>query len=233
MRAPPLFEQGVGGHFDVLGAIPQACKAEIVARAVVRKLKKGSVVWCQGDIANHVGFLIEGAAMSTFHTPTGRMGVTGVWFPGDILGAADLGGSHPRQITLKCIKESRIYELPSSVFFEIVARFPQVSEAVIRALSIRLRWVAHLAIALETQSAFGCVCTILHVLSERFSVPDAEGALLDLSLTNEDLASFVGVTRQRMNVTLRDLQRLGVIKVSRRKITLIDRARLQALIYNR
>jgi len=233
MRALPLFEDGVGGHFDVLGSIPSQCKAELLAHASESRLKKGSIVWGQGENASQVAFLIEGAAMSTFHTPTGRMGVTGIWFPGDILGAADLGGSYPRQITLKCIEDTRIYEIPVRKFFEVATRFPEVSEAVIRALSIRLRWVAHLAIALETQSAFGCVCTILLVLSGRFAVPGAESTLLNLSLTNEDLASFVGVTRQRMNVILRDLQKLGVIKIIRRKITLVDRARLQALVYNR
>lgn len=233
MCASPVATGNVGGHLDVLSSIPSQCRAAILANSVEKKFRKGSIIWRQGDNANYVAFLIEGAAMSTFHSPTGRMGVTGIWFPGDILGAADLAASRRRQLTLKCVKETRIHVVPTVRFFQLIARFPDISEAVIKALSVRLRWVAHLAIALETQSAFGCVCTVLLSLSERFSVSIADGTLLNLNLTNEDLASFVGVTRQRMNVTLRNLQKLGVIRIRQRKITLIDPKKLEVLIYHR
>lgn len=222
----------VGGHLDVLSSIPSQCKTAILSHSSEMKFRKGSVVWNQGDHANFVAFLIEGAAMSTFHSTSGRMGVTGIWFPGDILGAADLGASRRRQLTLKCIAETRIYSVPTTSFFRLISRFPDLSKAVIKALSIRLRWVAHLAISLETQSAFGCVCTVLLSLSERFSVSTADGTALNLNLTNEDLASFVGVTRQRMNVILRDLQNLGVMKIRRRKIFILDPKKLEALIYH-
>jgi hypothetical protein len=50
---------------------------------------------------------------------------------------------------------------------------------VIRALSVRLRSVAQLAVTLETQPAFERICTVLLALSDRFAVPCDEGLLID------------------------------------------------------
>lgn len=219
------------GHLDLLASLSAASRNALLVECVEKRISKGRVIWNQGDKAGHVAFLVEGAAMSTFNTPNGKMGVTGIWFPGDMLGAADLCPASRRQLTLKAIQDTRIYLVQTLRFMEICVEYPEISQAVIQALSARLRWVAHLALALETQNAFGCVCTILIGLAQRFAVPTAEGMLLDLSITNENLASFAGVTRQRVYVTLRELSRLGVIQVKRRKITLVDARKLEALIY--
>ena len=225
-----LFSGSVAGHLDVLGSIPDAYRRAFVAQCAEKCFKKGEVVWNQGDKAGYVAFLVEGAVMSTFFDLNGKMGVTGIWFPGDILGAADLGGYPARQLTVRCLMKTRIFAVPTDKFFAIVAQFPEMAECIIRALSIRLRWVARLAVTLETQTAFERVCTVLLALSEKFSVETDDGLLLDLKLTNEELASFVGVTRQFMNSVLQDLQGKGLISLRRRRIIIRDRKMIESLV---
>ena len=81
-------------------------------------------------------------------------------------------------------------------FDDLVRRFPELALAIIHALSIRLRWVAQLAVTLETQSASERIWTVLLALSERFGVQCEAGLLIDLKLTNDDLAAIAGVSRQ-------------------------------------
>lgn len=226
-----LLAGSVAGHLDVLGSIPSAYRQAILAQCEEKQFVKGDIVWNQDDPAGHVGFLVEGAVMSTFYSNNGKMGVTGIWFPGDILGAADLGGYHQRQLTLRCLIDARIYALATDKFFRITARFPELAETVIRALSVRLRWIARLALTLETQTAFGRVCTVLLALSEKFAVDEPEGLLLELKLTNEELASFVGVTRQFVNSVLKELQEKGLILLRQRQIVICDRSKIEALLF--
>ncbi len=231
MYESELLAGSVAGHLDVLGSVPSAYRESILAQCRERCFGKGDVIWNQGEPAGYVAFLIDGAAMSTYHSPNGKMGVTGIWFPGDILGAADLGASHQRQLTLRCLMDARVYTLPTGKLFQIAARFPEMSEAVIRALSVRLRWIARLAITLETQTAFERVCMVLLALSEKFAIVEPDGLLLDLKLTNEELASFVGVTRQFMNSVLKELQAKGMIVLRQRKILIRDRSAIEALAH--
>lgn len=220
-----------GGHLDVLGSIPAEYRKAILEQCEKRQFRKGEMLWSQGDAADYVAFLRDGKVMSTYHSPNGKIGVTGIWFAGDILGAADLGASNERQMTVRCLQDTVIYTLSVERFYEVAKRFPEVSQAIIRALSIRLRWVAHLALTLETQPALERICTVLLVLAERFSVPTKDGMLIDLSLTNEDLAAVVGVSRQFMNATLHDLQRRGIIGLKRRRIVLTDKAGLEDIAF--
>ena len=54
------------------------------------------------------------------------------------------------------------------------------------------------------------------------------GLLIDFGLTHEILAAMVGVTRPFLTVTLKDLERKGLVRSERRRIVIVDPARLQA-----
>ncbi|MBI4204291.1 MAG: Crp/Fnr family transcriptional regulator [Betaproteobacteria bacterium] len=220
------------GHLDVLGSIPAPYRNAVLEQCERRVVAKGHAIWKQGQPAEYVAFLFSGKAMSSYQSRNGKTGTTGFWCAGDLLGAADLGDPATRQMTLRCLEECVIYTLPFERFNELVRRFPELAQAVIQALSIRLRWVAHLAVTLETQSAFARVCTVLLALSERFGIPAGRGVLIDLKLKNEDLAAIVGVSRQFTNSTLQDLQKRGLIATQKRNLVVIDPGALEALVYN-
>jgi len=217
------------GHLDVFGNVPAEYRESILQQCTRRKCKKNGVLWHQGQAAGYVGFLVQGKAMSTYTSPDGKTGVTGFWSSGDILGAADMGGSHTRQMTVRCLEESNVFTLSTEKFFEVAARFPELSTAVIRALSIRLRWVAHLALTLETQNTHERTCMMLLALSDSFPQVHADGVMIDLSLTNELLAAMLGVTRQFANITLHNLEHEGLICLRGRRIVICDRDRLVAV----
>ena len=61
-----------------------------------------------------------------------------------------------------------------------------------------------------------CSGTVLLALSERFGVQSEAGLLIDLKLTNDDLAAIAGVSRQFANATLQELRKRGLIAAHRR-----------------
>jgi CRP-like cAMP-binding protein len=124
-----------------------------------------------------------------------------------------------------------IYTLSFERFNDLVRRFPELAGAMIRAMSLRLRWVSLLAVTLETQSAFERICGVLIALSERFGIPGEGGVLIDLKLTNDDLAAIAGVSRQFINSTLQDLRKRGLIAGRRHNVVVTHPEQLQALAY--
>ena len=220
------------GHLDVLGAIPPAYRNAVLEQCERRVLARGDLIWSQGEPAQFVAFLVSGKAMSWYQARNGKTGTTGFWCAGDLLGAADVGSLSTRQQTVRCLEECAIHTLSFERFNDLVRRFPEVGLAVIRALSVRLRWVAQLAVTLETQPAFERICTVLLTLSEeRFATYVDEGVLINVRLTNEDLAAIAGVTRQFTNATLRDLRKRGLLVVRRQNVILTDRGAIEKLAY--
>lgn len=221
------------GHLDVLGSIPQEYRSAVLVQCERRVLQKGGNVWSQGEPADYVAFLSSGRVMSSYQSRNGRTGTTGFWGPGDLLGAADLGLPTVRQMTVRCLEPCVINTLSIERFNALVRRFPEVSIAIIRALSVRLRWVAHLAVSLETQNASGRICTVLLALCERFAQRTPHGLQIDLRLTNEDLAAIAGVTRQFANATLGDLKKRGLLLSRRGSLVVTDAGALEVLAYQR
>jgi CRP-like cAMP-binding protein len=217
------------GHLDVLGSIPPIYRSAVLEMCERRSLGRGALIWTQGEPAEYVAFVASGKAMSSYQSRNGKTGTTGFWCAGDLLGAADLGGSTTRQQTVRCLDACVIYTLSFERFDDLTRRFPELALAVIRALSVRLRWVAQLAVTLETQSAPERICGVLLALSERFGAECDEGTLIDLSLTNESLAAIAGVSRQFANTTLRDLRRRGLVLSRRRHLIISDADALEQL----
>ena len=220
------------GHLDVLGSIPAIFRSAVLEMCERRGFPKGALIWTQGEPAEYVAFLISGKAMSSYQSRNGKTGTTGFWCAGDLLGAADLGSSTTRQQTVRCLEACVIHTLSFERFDELVRRFPELALAIIRALSVRLRWVAQLAVTLETQSAPERICAVLLALSERFGVPAGDdGVRIDLRLTNDDLAAIAGVSRQFANATLQDLRKRGVIAARGHGLVLTQPAALEALAH--
>lgn len=221
------------GHLDVLGSIPAEYRKAVLEQCERRVLHKGEMIWSQGEPAECVAFVLSGKAMSSYQSRNGKTGTTGFWCAGDILGAADLGSSTTRMMTLRCLEECVIYTLSYERFDALVRRFPELAQAVIRALSVRLRWVAQLAVRLETQSAFERICAVLCALAERFGAPTDRGVLIDIKLTHDDLAAIAGVSRQFATTTLRGLQKRGLLATRKRSLILTDPGALETLAYPR
>lgn len=220
------------GHLDVLGSIPPVYRKPVLEQCQRRSLPKGDKVWTQGDPSDCVAFLYSGKAMSSYQSRNGKTGTTGFWCAGDLLGAGDLGGSTARQMTVRCLEPCVIYTLSFERFDDLVRRFPEVAQAIIRAMAVRLRWVSLLAVTLETQSAFERICAVLCALSERFGTNCEQGTLIDLNLTNENLAAIAGVSRQFTNSTLHELRARGLI-VNRKRMLIITRpAALEELTHS-
>lgn len=210
------------GHLDILSSIPPEYRKAVLAQCDERVFARGGIIWRQGEPAEGIAFIGAGKTMSWYEARNGKVGTTGFWCAGDLLGAADLGTVSIRQQTVRCLERSVIYTLPFARFEELVRRFPELAVAVIRALSVRLRSVAQLAVTLETQPAYERICAVLLALSDRFAIETDLGRTINVRITNEDLAAIAGVTRQFANATLNDLRQRGLLVIRKHQITVTD-----------
>ncbi len=132
----------LGGHLNVLGSIPEPSRKAVLGQCTRHQFQRDDTLWTQGDKGGYLAFLVQGKAMSSYHSPGGKAGTTGFWSDGDILGAADLGGTHRRQMTVVFLEASTVYTLPLARFYPMLETYPKLAQQIVRALSVRLRWVA-------------------------------------------------------------------------------------------
>jgi len=221
------------GHLDVLAAIPREHRDMVLAKCGLRRCRKGEVIWRQGEAASMVAFLGEGKAVSEYLSPAGRTVITGLWSSGDLVGALNLGSDEDaHQMTVRCLEDSVLHTLSVEEFYALVRSYPELAEAAVRALSVRLQWYNHLTLVLGTLPAFERVCGMLLALSEHFAIRTEDGLLIDLNLTHATLAAMVGVGRPFLTMALNRLERSGHLASVRRRILIRDAAGLASMAFD-
>ena len=216
------------GHFDVIAGMDKACQEALFERCKTRSVPKGKAVWMQGHPADHLVVILSGKVMSWHEAANGKAGAIGFWGPGDIAGLGDMGTTRTRQHTLRSLETCRLLVLSFEDFDGLVREHSEFAVQAIRALSVRLRWVSQLAVGLTTASALERVCAVLLALTRHFGLPHRQGVLIDLKLTNEQLATICGISRQFTNITLQTLRERGLL-IGKPALVLTDVAELERL----
>ena len=83
--------------------------------------------------------------------------------------------------------------------------------------------------ALLTQPVESRVADFLTQTSERHGVPDPRGILIGVKLTHQEIAGYVGSTRETVTLVLGELRRRGLLTTDHRRLVITDTAGLRAL----
>jgi CRP-like cAMP-binding protein len=81
---------------------------------------------------------------------------------------------------------------------------------------------------LATQDSVGMVAKRLLELAADHGTPVGAGTLIEFALTQDELASWTGATRETVSRALRLMRRLGWIATDHRSITVLDPDALRA-----
>lgn len=154
------------------------------------------------------------------------------WFcvPGDLFGAGGLAGSLQQSVYGEVMETSVIFKISRTSFEELLMQYPRLALNVIRLLGARLRLACDSMTDLASQMTDVRLSRALLRLAQNWGVERKEGVMLQIKLTNEELANMIGASRQTVNEALRDFCTRGFIDIRRRVITIPRPERLQTLI---
>jgi CRP-like cAMP-binding protein len=157
----------------------------------------------------------------------GRDHLVTVRGPGDLLGEfAALERDQPRSASAYAIEPVVVQVVSAEEFEGFLERSPRAAVVLLRTLIRRLRDAS------RTQMEFGSYDTVARVarrldeLMAEHGEVTADGVRIDLPLTQEELAGWVGASRESVARALRSLRDRGVISTSRRTVVVHDHAAL-------
>ncbi|MGQ0467702.1 MAG: Crp/Fnr family transcriptional regulator [Sporichthyaceae bacterium] len=218
---------------DVVLKAPLFAALEEEAATAVRRsmievnLGRGQILFREGDFGDRLYVVAEGKIKIGRSSSDGRESLLSVLGPGDMFGELTVFDPDARMGTASAVTDSRLYSLSADNLRPWLAQRPDVSMALLRQLSRRLRRSSEVVSDLVFSDVPGRVAKSLLDLSERFGIATDEGVHVAHDLTQEELAQLVGASRETVNKALADFSGRGWLRLEARAVVILDVDRLR------
>ncbi|MDL4819646.1 Crp/Fnr family transcriptional regulator [Actinomadura opuntiae] len=220
-----------------LAELTPAERGDLESRGRVRDFARGDTLFVEGEHSSWVAVLLRGRVKAFSYREHGGEALLAVRGPGALLGEVAAIDGLPRSATVAALEPAQALAITSDEFMAFLQAHGRVSIIIMRMLCQRWRDADRKRVEFGMFDATGRVAQRLVELAERFGQPyesraDAAGRAggqsvrITLNLSQEELAGWVGASREAVSKALRTLRRHGWIETGRRRLIVHD---LQAL----
>jgi CRP-like cAMP-binding protein len=207
-----------------LGLLPESDRAAFVQVGRPRRFRAGQAMMLAGDRSDHVLALLAGGAKITVDTTDGHELILGIRGAGDLVGelSAIDGTGASRSANVVALSVIEAVVLTGDEFRSFLRDHRGASEALSVSLVRRLRQADRKRIEFGSLDTPRRVAHVLVDLAESHGKPVPEGVLIDLPLSQEEIAGLISASRESVARGLAGLRDRGLIGTARRAITVRD-----------
>lgn len=235
-KRPGADRVAIDEHAQFLGKVPFFSTLEpeelreLSAVARRRSYEAGEVIFHRDDPGNTL-FVIRTGRVRIFLTSSeGQEVALALFRAGDAFGELALFDGQPRSASAVAIEPVETYTIQRQDFISAVMRRPRVALQLLATLSQRLRQTDSMVEDLLFLDVHGRVAKKLLELAETLGVSTPEGVRIEMRLTQSDLASLVGASRESVNKVMSYLLAKRYVSAEKRKITILRLAELRKRI---
>jgi CRP/FNR family transcriptional regulator len=185
---------------------------------------KNENLYHQGEPGITLLFLLRGKVALTIHTPDGKELGLAVLGPGDVFGELALTTGE-RYVTAHALTDVDVAVVRADETKALASADPELLNDILSLVDERLRRAV--TVMSELLSASLNVRIARQLLD--LAAPGPASGEPEVLVTQEDLATLVGATREAVNRELRRLARRGWLRLGRRRIVLLRPEKLASL----
>ncbi len=197
----------------------------IAGLAVQRSFQSGEVVFSQGDPGDALYAVVTGKIRISAGAADGREISLNIMEPGDTFGEIALLDGGTRTASATATVASELVSIRREHFVRLLEREPRVALELLRLCGERLRWTSGLV---EDAALLHAPARLAkRLLSLGTLHGQRTGAGVTLRISQEDLATFLGVSRQIVNQYLQGWKTRGWVALGRGVVTVRDESALR------
>jgi CRP-like cAMP-binding protein len=211
---------------DLFERLTPAEQRRLEASAVMRGFERGEMVYFPTEPGQSVLVLVEGRVKIKTVTPDGRETIFAFIEEGELFGELALLDDEPRKEYAEVVVRARALAIPREDLLWLMAQRPDIALHVTRFVGLRRRRIENRLRNILFRSIRERAVALLLELVE--SHGQARGAAWEvrLRLSHQEIANLIGATRETVTLELGQLQREGLVRIERRRITVLDHQRL-------
>ncbi len=189
----------------------------------------GAVLYIEKQDPRGVFVLCAGEVKLTISSSAGKMLILRIAKPGEILGLMAVLANTPYEVTAETLHPCQVAFIRSADFLQLLAKHPEMHQGVVKQLATlysgaceQLRTVGLSASAPERVARL-----LLDWASE--GKHTKSGTQINVPLTHQEIAEFVGTTRETVTRTLSEFKNKHLVVLQGSMLTISDRAALECI----
>jgi CRP/FNR family cyclic AMP-dependent transcriptional regulator len=225
-----------GANIELLRRVPlfSELSADELRRvadvAIPRSYPKGVRVFHEGDHSDACYIVRGGDLRVTREHPDGRAIALATLGPGDIFGELAMLDGEARSASVEALSDCELLALPAADMRRLLAEAPETTVKLVVALTRRLREANERIARQSFQTVPSRVAGVLsQLIAEEAPLEGRDG--VTIRMTQADLAQLAGTSRESVSRVLATLERAGVVRVGRGRVTVLEPRRLRGYIF--
>jgi CRP-like cAMP-binding protein len=202
--------------------LPDATIAEIAAIAVSLRRAAASFIQFEGDPAEAMYVIVQGHVKIARTAASGREQVLYVLGPGSHFNTVPIFDQGTCPANVQALSDVVLLVLPRDAMRRVVERHAALALSLLQEFTGRLRHMVNLVDELALHTVQGRLAGLL------LAQAAAERGAAAPPLTQAEMAAHLGTVREMIGRTLKTFEALGLIRLDRGQITILDRAGLEA-----
>jgi CRP-like cAMP-binding protein len=208
---------------DLFRDLSERDMAELDRVTTITTVPRGRVFYEPEDVSQVLFLIREGRVLIYRISPEGKKLVIATLGPGALFGEMALLGQQMQNAFAEALDDCQIFVMSRADLERLILNKPSVGRRVLETTGKRLRDAEK---RLEDMAFKGIPARLASLL---LRLSAEQGSDEVVGLTHQDLAETVGTYRETATQVLNDMKADGIIEIGRKRIKILDRARLEAL----
>jgi CRP/FNR family transcriptional regulator len=221
LKRVPLFSELSAGELERISRV-----------AVPRSYPRGVRVFHEGDRSDACYIVRSGDLRVTREHSDGRAIALATLGPGDIFGELAMLDGEARSASVETLSDSELLALPAGDVRALLRGSAEITVKLVIALTRRLRESNERIARQSFQTVPSRVAGVLsQLIAEESTSLEGRGDGVTVRMTQADLAQLAGTSRESVSRFLAVLDRAGVVRVGRGRVTVLEPRRLRGYIF--
>jgi CRP/FNR family transcriptional regulator, cyclic AMP receptor protein len=192
------------------------------AISIARSYDRGEVLFHQGDDPGALHAIMRGRVKISAVTEDAREALFSLAGPGDLVGEISALAGRQRTATVRALEPVGSLAMPADSLRAAVSGSSRLAMFFLEIAADRLQAADLQRLEFVGHDVLGRVARRLNLLVQESGQPVADGIMLDVFLSQEELASWTAASREAVNRALHQLRAVGCLRSERRRMIVTD-----------
>lgn len=212
-----------------LGQLSDDTRQAALRLGTRRRHLAGEIIIQEGARSDYVVILLSGLYKVVGLTEDGREALVAVRIGGDLVGEMGVADGEPRSASVRAAGAGEILRMGERNYRTLLSTYPDARAAMSQAMAAKLRSATRRRVEFATCPVSVRVARVLQELAVAHGVHREGMLLVEVALTQSELAALVGATEPTIHRVLSSMRENNILRTGYRSIHILDEERLAEL----